>query len=75
MKQNKMYRYLGKNGIITSHVELINVDYIPMVEIIAGADYVLSNGEQVKNSVIVFPEELSQWYEIEMPTEKSTNKD
>lgn len=67
MIKKKLYRYLGKNGIITSLVELMGIDYIPMYRLEASSGYVLTNGEQLAYSVDVFAEDISEWYEIEAP--------
>ena len=68
MVKKKLYRYLGKNGIITSLVELIDVDYIAMYRLEASPGYILTNGEKTAYSVDIFAEELSDWYEIKSPT-------
>lgn len=67
MVKKKLYRYLGKNGIITSLVELMNIDYIPMYRLEASPGYILTDGEKKAYSVDIFIEELSDWSEIESP--------
>lgn len=70
MIKKKLYRYLGKNGIITSLVELMNIDYLPMYRLEASPGYILTNGEQMAYSVDIFAEELSNWSEIKSPEPK-----
>lgn len=67
MIKKKLYRYLGKNGIITSLVELIDVNYIAMYRLEASPGYILTNGEKMAYSVDIFVEELSEWTEIKNP--------
>ena len=45
MKKEKMYRYLGRNGMITTWVELIDTTPLPMVRISSDAGNILTNGE------------------------------
>lgn len=72
MKKEKMYRYLGKNGMITTHVELLDIAPLPMIKLSSKADYKLSNGEETAYSVTVFPEDEDKWFEIPDP-EKEKN--
>lgn len=67
MIKKNLYRYLGKNGIITSLVELLNTDYLPMYRLEASANKILTNGEKQAYAVDVFPEEVDQWQEIDAP--------
>lgn len=67
MKKEKMYRYLGRNGMITTHVELIDISPLPMVRLSAEAGFLLTDGEKTAYSIAIFPEEVEQWYEIENP--------
>lgn len=73
MTKKKLYRYLGRNGIITSLVELMNIDYIPMYRIEASLGYKLTDGEKQVYSTDIFVEDLDQWYEIEDPNFKQDN--
>ena len=45
MVKTKMYRYLGRNGIITSPILLDKVEHIPMLALKAVDGKVLSDGE------------------------------
>lgn len=64
MKKSKLYRYLGRNGIITSPILLENIEPIPMLALTAGEGKMLTDGNQVVKSVTVFADELDNWSEI-----------
>ena len=63
MTKTKMYRYLGRNGIITSPVLLDKIEPIVMYDLHASAGMVLTNGEKTSKSVLVFEDELKDWTE------------
>lgn len=65
MITEKMYRYLGRNGAITSHIKLDNIDPIPMVSLKAAKGKVLTDGTKKVYSIIVFEEEKDNWVEID----------
>ena len=65
MTKKKMYRYLGRNGILTTYILLDGIAHIPMLELKAKEGYILTNGERKAYSVIVEEEEAILWYEIE----------
>ena len=67
MTKSKMYRYLGRNGIITSPVLLEKVEPIAMYELRAAEGKVLSNGEEFAKIKLVFADELKDWIEIDDP--------
>jgi len=67
MTKTKMYRYLGRNGIITSPVLLDKVEPIVLFELRADAGKVLTNGEKTLKSTLVFEDELKDWTEIDDP--------
>lgn len=64
MTKEKMYRYIGKNGVITSFVLLDGISNIPMYKIKADNGYILTNGAKKVYSIAVLPEELEEWKEI-----------
>lgn len=64
MKKIKMYRYLGRNGIITSPILLEKIDHIAMYSLTADNAKILTNGETQSKSVLCFAEDLDQWTEI-----------
>lgn len=61
----KMYRYLGRNGIITSPIFLEKAENIPMKELIAEYGKILTNGTKKVYSVLVFEDEINDWKEID----------
>ncbi len=67
MIKTKMYRYLGRNGIITSPILLEKVEPIAMVNLQASPGKCLTNGEKVVKTVTIFVEELGDWFEIDDP--------
>jgi hypothetical protein len=62
-----MYRYLGRNGIITSPVLLDKVEPIVMYELRASFGKLLTNGERSLKSVLVFEDEVKDWTELDDP--------
>ena len=67
MTKSKMYRYLGRNGIITSPILLEKVEPIAMYELRAAEGKVLSNGEEFVKIKLIFAEDLKDWIEIDDP--------
>lgn len=65
MITGKMYRYLGRNGTITSAVKLENIAPIEMVQLKAESGKILTNGDRKTYAVIIFADEIDDWYEIE----------
>jgi hypothetical protein len=66
MTKNKIYRYLGRNGIITTPILLEGTSPIIMYRLIADEHMILSNGEINVRMIDVFPDELENWCEIPM---------
>lgn len=68
MIKKNLYRYIGRNGIITSLVHLEDAKFYPMLRLIADENKILvnSDGIQVK-SVDIFTDELNEWHEIDIP--------
>lgn len=64
MKKEKLYRYLGRNGILTTHILIDGVTPINMVRLTADEGSILTNGETLSHSVIVETSEVSKWREI-----------
>jgi hypothetical protein len=71
MKKNKIYKYLGRNGSITSPILLEKIDPIPMLYLIADEGKILTNGMDRVKAVNVFLDELEEWYEIDDPSVKN----
>lgn len=67
MTKTKMYRYLGRNGIITSPVLLDKIEPIVMYELIASEGKVLTNGGKHFKATLVFEDEVKDWTEIDDP--------
>lgn len=65
MISQKMYRYLGRNGTITTAIKLENIAPIPMIQLKAENGKILTDGIRTAYSVTVFEDELNNWYEIE----------
>lgn len=64
----KLYRYLGRNGTITSPILLENIEPITMYELRPGPGKVLTNGITTCNVKLVFVDEVDDWYEIDDPS-------
>lgn len=64
MIKKNLYRYIGRNGIITSLVYLEDVKYYAMYRLIADEDKILTNGELKVKSIDIFVEDLDKWTEI-----------
>ena len=66
MIKKDLYRYIGRNGIITSLVHLEDAKYYPMYRLTANEGKMLTNGELTVKSIDIFVEELDKWTEIEV---------
>ena len=62
MKKVKLYRYIGKNGIITTPILL---EGTKVYTLIASEGKVLTDGEKIRDTVTIFADELDQWSEID----------
>lgn len=65
MKIQKLYRYLGRNGIITTPILLENVEPIIVYELKADEGKILTDGFSKKRLKLVFEDELDNWYEVD----------
>lgn len=65
MIKKDLYRYVGRNGIITSLVHLEDAKYYPMYRLIADEGKMLTDGELKVKSIDIFVEDLDKWTEIE----------
>ena len=65
MIKKDLYRYVGRNGIITSLVHLDDAKFYPMYRLIADEGKVLTDGEQKVKAIDIFAEDLGKWTEIE----------
>ena len=64
MKKYKQYRYIGRNGIITSSVKLDGINFIPMTRIEAEPGHILTDGEKRVYAITIEDEDLNNWSEI-----------
>lgn len=65
MTKKNLYRYVGRNGIITSLVHLEDVHFYPMYRLIADSNKILTNGTIYVKSIDIFADEIDQWTEID----------
>lgn len=65
MKKMKLYRYVGKNGHVTTQVLLDDVKHYVYYKLDANDNKILTNGEIQLYSITVPEEELSLWTEID----------
>jgi hypothetical protein len=72
MIKKKAYRYLGRNGILTSRVLIEGANYIPMVELTAEKNMILTNGNIKTYFITVEEEEIKNWKEIPDDTADKT---
>lgn len=64
MTKHKVYRYLGRNGIITTPILIEGVNPIVMYRLIAGEGMTLTNGEICVQMIDAFNDEVNNWHEI-----------
>ena len=72
MKKINRYRYLGKNGILTTFVLLEGNEPIYMYRLIADEGKILTNGEIYTSEVEIFAEDLEKW--VEEDIQEDNNK-
>jgi hypothetical protein len=65
MTKKNLYRYVGRNGIITSLVHLEDIKFYPMYRLIADEKKLLTNGEIEVKSIDIYIEEVDKWTEID----------
>lgn len=65
MIKNKIYRYLGRNGMVTTPVLLEGVTPINMFRLIAESGKLLTNGKVSVAQIDVFEDEIENWTEID----------
>ena len=70
MKKNKIYRYLGRNGIVTTPILINGASPIIMYRLIADDGKILTDGERRITSADVFEDEINNWIEVEKPIEE-----
>ena len=70
MTQSKTYRYIGRNGIITSPVLLDGINRIDMITLKADKNMILTDNNRKVYSIAVEIDEVSNWTEIPDETNK-----
>ena len=65
MIKKDLYRYVGRNGSITSLILLDDTKFYPMYRLIADEGKVLTDGELIVKSIDIFAEDLGKWTEID----------
>ena len=65
MKKIKKYKYIGRNGTLTSSILIDGATKINMYALTADEGKILTNGEIKIHSVNIYEDELDQWYEID----------
>ena len=64
MIKKKLYKYLGRNGILITGVQIEGANYIPVTEITAESGKLLTNNEKFVRGIIVEDENIDSWREI-----------
>lgn len=64
MKQKKCYKYIGRNGLLTTNILLEGINNIPLMELIADEGKVLTDGERQVHTIAVELDEVDNWKEI-----------
>jgi hypothetical protein len=65
MTKEKVYKYVGCNGTITSEVLLPGISNLPYVRLIADSGCMLQRGN-IKHKIVLVPEhEVELWTEVE----------
>jgi hypothetical protein len=67
MQKIKRYRYLGKNGILTTSILLEGNKPIYMYRLVADEGKMLTNGEKIVRQIEIFVEDVNNWTEIDAP--------
>ena len=65
MKKIRYYRYIGRNGTVTTQVLLDNVIKIDLYNLIADEGKILTDGESKAHSVYVHIDDVDKWTEID----------
>lgn len=73
MTKKKMYRYLGRNGILTTYVLLDGINHILRYRLTADEGMLLTDGDTFCKATEIDADDLNNWYEIPDP-EANLNK-
>lgn len=63
MTKQKLYRYTGYNGTITSPILLPEINHLELIELHADGDKYLTNGKRKVCSIIIPIDEVDNWIE------------
>lgn len=63
MTKQKLYKYIGYNGTITSPILLPGIDHLELIELRADGDKYLTDGERKVSSITVPADEVDNWTE------------
>lgn len=69
MIKNRIYRYLGTNGIVETPIRLEGAPYVTVYELIAEGRHVLTDGERQVPRIVVPQEDVELWHEIPLATD------
>lgn len=70
MRKNKLYRYLGRNGILDTKVLLDGINHIDIVILYADVGKILTDGERYQYTVTIEASEVGNWKEVADNTNK-----
>ena len=70
MIKTNMYRYFGRNGILTTKILLDGISHIKFVELRAEEGKILTDGKRLTYSIVVEPEDVELWQEITDKTQQ-----
>ena len=71
MTKRKLYRYSGRNGILTTCILLDGINHIEVYELKAEEGNILTNNERTTYSVIVEKDAIKDWKEMKDNTNQS----
>lgn len=67
MKQVKMYRYIGLNGILTTYILLEGINHTLRYHLSADEGKLLTNGDKKVKVIEIDASDIDNWYEINDP--------
>lgn len=67
MKQVKMYRYIGLNGILTTYILLEGINHKLRYHLSADEGKLLTNGDKKVKVIEIDASDIDNWYEINDP--------
>ena len=67
MIKSKLYRYIGKNGILTTPIQLEGVAYTELYHLTASPGKILTDGRVYSKWMDIEIEDMENWYEIDIP--------